>query len=142
MSRALSLAGQNLGHSVDPRTLARTHPWLALAGAAVGGFAAAAALTPTQEQIALRRIRELERALNPTGHVEVSPQTEKPKKEKGVLATLLREVMKSAGPIISSSLAGAVSGMQPPPQPVDGSEAPSTMDQPYAAGNSAGPGTT
>ncbi|HVT82229.1 MAG TPA: hypothetical protein VHM90_16420, partial [Phycisphaerae bacterium] len=142
MSRALNVMGQNLGQSVDPRAWARTHPWATLAGAAVGGFAAAAALTPTQEQTALRRIRELERALNVGRDVEIPADAVKPKTEKGVLSALLREVMKSAGPIISSTLAGAVAGKQASPQPVDASDAASTMDQPYAAGNPASPGTT
>jgi hypothetical protein len=142
ISRALSVMGQNLGNSADPRAWARTHPWATLAGAAVGGFATAAMLTPTQEQTALRRIRELERALNIGREVEISADAVKPKKEKSILSTLLREVMKSAGPIISSSLAGAVAGKQAQPDPEDLAAAAPPMGQPYAAGNSASPGTT
>ncbi|HEY7086699.1 MAG TPA: hypothetical protein VH518_01340 [Tepidisphaeraceae bacterium] len=38
ISRTLHLMKQNLGHSVDPRALGRTHPWASMGVAAIGGF--------------------------------------------------------------------------------------------------------
>jgi hypothetical protein len=40
MARTAKLLGKNLGRSVDPRTWAKSHPWLSLSAAVVAGFAA------------------------------------------------------------------------------------------------------
>ncbi len=73
---ALSRTAQELlnkvSHGVDPRELAKDHPWLTLAAAAAGGFAAAAIAVPSKEQQALKRLAEMERAVgiarNGNGH--------------------------------------------------------------------------
>jgi hypothetical protein len=105
--------GRSMGGVVDPRALTGEHPWLALAGAAVAGFAAGAVLMPSKEQRALKRLAEFERALGlrppkrDTGTDSQSSDdttaTGKPVK-KGLLASLAGDLIRSVGPALASAL--------------------------------------
>jgi len=53
-----------LGQGVDPKAWAREHPWVTIGAAAVAGFAATAALVPSKEEQALKKLAAIERALN------------------------------------------------------------------------------
>ena len=50
-----------LGQGVDPKAWAREHPWMAVGAAAVAGFAATAALVPSKEEQALKKLASIER---------------------------------------------------------------------------------
>lgn len=63
LSRTARELMNKLGQGVDPRELAKQHPWLTLAAAAAGGFAAASIAVPSKEQQALKRLGEMERAV-------------------------------------------------------------------------------
>jgi hypothetical protein len=64
------------------------------------------------------------------------------KKEKSMLGVLMRELLRTAGPIISSTLTAAVAGMQAQPQPVEGDGAQAATNTAYDANRTESPGTT
>jgi len=120
MSRVLKLAGSNIGYGVNPRTLARTHPWITLGSVAAGTFATVAFLIPTREQLAekrtLRRLAAIERAVflrhrDPGWAVRSNGSdgngTHKPA-NRGFAHKLLDEVIKTIRPAIISALAAGV----------------------------------
>ena len=54
-----------LAEGADPRLWAKQYPWATLGVSAVAGFVAASMLVPSREQQALKKLAEIERALNP-----------------------------------------------------------------------------
>ena len=108
-----------LGQGVDPKAWARQHPWMAIGGAAVAGFAATAAIVPSKEQQALRKLAELERALHPP---TPQPGNGDTKKEKaGILGAIAVEALSLLKPVLTSILTARMGGATPP----DGSQAES-----------------
>lgn len=63
MQRTAQELLEKLKTDVDPRQLAKEHPWISLAVAAAGGFTAAVVAVPSKEQQALKRLAEMERAV-------------------------------------------------------------------------------
>jgi len=63
IARVKSDIVHDLADGADPRQWLKVAPWTTLAGAAVAGFLAAAAVVPSKEEQALRRLRKLEKAL-------------------------------------------------------------------------------
>jgi len=117
-----------LGHGVDPKAWARQHPWMAIGGAAVAGFAATAALVPSKEQQALRKLAELERALHPP---MLQPTNGDAKKAKaGILTTIALEAFALLRPVLASILTAQMGGGQAPPEapPTDTNGHPSPPD--------------
>ena len=99
---------------MDPRAWMRAAPWTTLAAAAVTGFVAAAAAVPSKEQQALKRLREIEKALNSNGRPHgrsIDPITESSARAvesghgsflKGLAGQVLRACAASASSSISS----------------------------------------
>jgi hypothetical protein len=56
ISRVLSDLGNDLGQAANPSYLMRRYPWLTLGASAIAGFAATAALVPSKEEQALRKL--------------------------------------------------------------------------------------
>ena len=54
-----------LAEGVNPTEWAKQYPWATLGASAVAGFVAATMLIPSREQQALKKLAEIERALNP-----------------------------------------------------------------------------
>ena len=54
-----------LADGADPRVWMQQYPWATLGVAAVAGFVATTVLVPSREQQALKKLAEIERALNP-----------------------------------------------------------------------------
>jgi hypothetical protein len=131
IKNTLSDLGEQLGKAADPRLLTQSHPWAAVGTAAIAGFIAAAAFVPSREDRALKRLAKIEQALS--GHngngketVKTTQAGGKTKVEKkGMLSTVLGELVKSMGPALASSLTAAVSidsnmkrsGQSAPPPP-------------------------
>src|SRR4051794_14895143 len=65
ISRALSELGSGLGQAANLNAVMRQHPWMTLGASAVAGFFATAALVPSKEDQALKKLAKIERALNP-----------------------------------------------------------------------------
>lgn len=65
IGRAVGDLKEALAQGVDPRLWAKQYPWATLGVSAIAGFAATAMLVPSREQQALKKLAEIERALNP-----------------------------------------------------------------------------
>src|SRR6266404_6128509 len=104
MSKAWQDMKAKLGQGVDPKAWAQEHPWVAVGAAAVAGFVATAALVPSKEEQALKKLAAIERALNP-------PPAERSgngdgKREKGsILGNILHEALGLLRPVLASVVA-------------------------------------
>ena len=65
IGRAVGELKEALAQGADPRLWAKQYPWATLGVSALAGFAATAMLVPSREQQALKKLAEIERALNP-----------------------------------------------------------------------------
>jgi len=102
-----------LGQGVDPKAWAKEHPWIAVGAAAVAGFAATAALVPSKEEQALKKLAAIERALN-VGRERVEPNGNgKHEKGGGMLKTVLTEAAGLLRPVLASFVASQMGGQQP-----------------------------
>ena len=100
VARTFHEIGGGLGRSVDVRAWTGEHPWAAMSSAAVAGFAAVALLVPSKRGRALRRLAEIERALQTRMEVkEPQPQTDHPEQpiplKPGFGTLMMREVAKT-----------------------------------------------
>ncbi|HEY8747830.1 MAG TPA: hypothetical protein VIM11_07640 [Tepidisphaeraceae bacterium] len=112
MSRVLQDLKAKLAQGVDPKAWAQQHPWMAIGAAAVAGFAATAALVPSKEEQALKKLASIERALN-TGP-ERADSNGNGVHEKGSFAgTILKEVLGMVRPILASLVAANMGGVRP-----------------------------
>jgi len=98
-----------VGHGVDPKAWAKQHPWFAIGGAAVAGFAATAALVPSKEEQALRKLAELERALHPPTPAQTKNGDAK-REKAGLLTTILIETFAMLRPVLTSILTAQMGG--------------------------------
>jgi hypothetical protein len=67
ISDVLSDLRADLAQAANPGYFMKKYPWLTLGASAVAGFAATAALVPSKEEQALKKLARIERALNPAG---------------------------------------------------------------------------
>ncbi len=144
LSRTLSLIGKNLGQSVDPRAWAQEHPWLTLAGAAVGGFVAACAVVPTKEDQAIKRLARIERAIAPKPPVVVAADgdSDRHPANKGVVHGLLNQVLKSIQPAIMSAITAGITAKvakEPDPPANDPNNPAASSGAGYPPGGPTGP---
>ncbi len=99
-----------LVQSVSPIQWTRQHPWIGLSAGAVAGFVAATMAVPSKEQQALRKLRRIEAALNPSREARQEngksdrDHDSKDKKKGSLLGTLLHELAGAAGPLLMSVL--------------------------------------
>jgi len=118
ISRTLSDLGTSLGNGANLSAWTREYPWLTLGATTVAGFVAAAAIVPSKEQQALRRLAKIERALNPE-----PPKKKKSDSEDGdgqddvkrfqsgrqsFMRSVLGEVIKAVQPAVLSMLTAGV----------------------------------
>lgn len=110
-----------LGQGVAPAEWAKEYPWITVGAAAVAGFVATAALVPSKEEQALKKLAAIERALNPGPAREEDHSNGNGRKEgPGVLGTILHEALNIAKPVLLSMMsagiggAGATAAQQPP----------------------------
>jgi hypothetical protein len=120
ISRVLSDLGSDLGQAVHPGYLMRKYPWLTLGASAVAGFAASAALVPSKEDQALKKLAKIERALHPApprtkkhtdGEDDESPGDGArgyKSGRKSLGRAILSEVIKAIQPAILSLLTAGV----------------------------------
>ena len=118
ISRKLSQIGTDLGVALSPGTVMRGHPWMTLAGSTVAGFAAAAVLIPSKEDLALRKLAKIERALNPPPPPRKTDVDDEDDRESGVkgyksgrssfLRSMMGEVLKTIQPAVLSMLTAGV----------------------------------
>jgi hypothetical protein len=132
ISRVLSDLGSDLGQAANPAHLMHKYPWLTLGASAIAGFAATAALVPSKEEQALKKLAKIERALNPpppppkkksdNGEDEES-RGEGAKSYKSGRTSLgravLGEVIKAIQPAIMSVLTAGVTAKAAQPDAAD-----------------------
>ena len=115
----LSDLGADLGQAANPGPLMRKHPWLTIGASVVAGFAASAALVPSKEQQALRKLAKIERALNPAPPPKKKDDDGDEPADQGAkdfktgrtsfTRTLLGEVIKAVQPALLSMLTAGIS---------------------------------
>jgi hypothetical protein len=120
---AFSSFKTDLSQGLDPKGLAKQHPWIAIGAAAVAGFAAASTLVPSKEEQALKKLSRIEQALRPepfSAPPRPAPaeQTGEPQSLKG---RVFAEILAALKPALSSALAAyAATRPAPDPQPTNG----------------------
>jgi hypothetical protein len=117
LTRTLSELGTGLGQSVNLAGWTRQYPWMTLGASAVAGFVASAALVPSKEDQALKKLAKIERALNPAPP-KPERQADGAVADEGAHAyktgrqslgrTLLGEVIKAVQPALLSMLTAGV----------------------------------
>src|SRR5258706_3125470 len=106
-----------LGQGVDPKAWAEEHPWIAVGTAAVAGFVATAALVPSREEQALRKLAAIERALTPPPPPERSGNGDGKHEKGGMLGTILHEALGLLRPVLASVMAANLGGAAAPQDP-------------------------
>ena len=113
MTRALKNGIADIGHGVDPRRLAGSHPWLSLLVAAVAGFVASAAVVPSEEDQLLKKLSKIENRWTapraaPLPARSVSPDHDrdgkKDKKHTSFMGLVTAELIKLARPMVTTLL--------------------------------------
>lgn len=99
---------RQLEQGVDPRRLARDHPWVAVGSAAVAGFVAAMLAVPSPEDAALKRLERIERALQGAngqadGAAHGEPAAEASKHSR-LLRLFARRLFKALQPTLMAAL--------------------------------------
>lgn len=111
LAHAWQQAKTRLGQGVAPSEWAKEYPWITVGAAAVAGFVATAALVPSKEQQALKKLAAIERALNP-GPVREEDHSngDGHKESHGILGTILHEALNIAKPVLLSMMSAGIGG--------------------------------
>src|SRR5688572_22493693 len=106
ISRTAEQLRGDLMQLADPRGWMQTHPWATLAASAVAGFSATAAVVPSKDQQALKRLQKLEEAIARAEHPErFDGKASKKAGGSGITGMMYRVVQ----PMIISTLTGFLS---------------------------------
>jgi hypothetical protein len=117
MHRAWSDIAAGLQQGVNPAEWTRDYPWIALLSATAAGFVAGATIVPSKQQQTLRKLAELERALNPP-----LPQPPPPSDSSDNAAPRSRlwfeltcQLLRVVAPILGRAVAAAIAepGIEP-----------------------------
>lgn len=109
MTHAWSQLKARLGQGVAPQAWAKEYPWITVGAAAVAGFVATAALVPSKEEQALKKLAAIERALNPAPpRKEEHSNGNGSKGGQGLMGTILHEVLNIAKPVLLSMMSAGV----------------------------------
>jgi hypothetical protein len=129
ISHVIDEIKNDLAKGADPRGWVQVAPWTSLGVAAAAGFVAAAAMIPSKEDQALKRLRKIEEALSPhrgNGHAE-PVDSNNPKgvaaatSSKSFLSQLAGQVLHAIQPVLISTLtAGVTAKAAQPDQPAAG----------------------
>jgi hypothetical protein len=141
-----------LAEGANPVEWAKQYPWATLGASAVAGFVAATMLIPSREQQALKKLAEIERALNPEPRRRAE-RDEHPDSVDGkagadgyqsgkqsFMTALLGEAIKAVRPALISLLTAGVAGHTAKPSPEEMKAAAAAEDA--GQGDAADPGAT
>ena len=118
MSHAWGQVKARLGQGVAPQEWAKEYPWITVGAAAVAGFIATAALVPSKEEQALKKLAAIERALNPAPPREEEHSNGNARKEGGgMVGTILHEILNVAKPVLLSMMSAGIGAAVPHAQP-------------------------
>jgi hypothetical protein len=135
-----------LAEGVDPRAWMQQYPWATLGVSAVAGFVATTMLVPSREQQALKKLAEIERALNPPPRRrEERERDEHPDSVDGkagaddykagkqsFMTALLGEAIKAVRPALISLLTAGVTAKAAKPSEEEMQAAAAAEDQKQA----------
>lgn len=142
-----------LVEGVNPLEWAKQYPWATLGVSAVAGFVATTMLVPTREQQALKKLAEIERALNPPPkRREERERDEHPDSVDGkegaegykagrqsFLTAVLGEAIKAVRPALISLLTAGVTAKAAKPSEQEMEAAAAAEDQKQANGDNPKP---
>jgi hypothetical protein len=122
IARTLSEIGAGLGQSVNLSGWTRQYPWITLGASTIAGFVATAALVPSKEDQALRKLAKIERALNPAP-VPEKAETEEPDGSakhyktgrQSFTRSILGELIKAVQPALLSMITAGVAARSAKP---------------------------
>ena len=145
ISRVVADLKHDLGQGVDPRAWIQVAPWTTLAGAAVAGFVAAAAMISSKEQQALKRLAQIEKALNSNGHHRQPASSDNGDPAQAVesgrgsfLSGLAGQVLRAVQPVLMSAITAGVTAKTVEKDPPTGGTEPgaaATGEPPPPAAN-------
>lgn len=121
MGAACTQATKEMANGVNPLKWAESHPWIALATAAVGGFVAATQIVSSRDEQMLKKLEKIQDALTGQSKRErererarvdeqLDPDAKPPKQHRSFLSIIGTELIKYLGPALSSALSAAVAG--------------------------------
>jgi hypothetical protein len=143
LSAAFGDLSRSLRDGIDPKAWTKEHPWAMVAGAAVAGFAAAAAFVPSKEDQALRRLAAMERALMPkpsrSNGAAAQPDAGEDggakdfaKGRSGFMGAIGRQLLETIKPALMSALTAGITAKAATPDNEYQAPQPPPSD-PYAA---------
>ena len=140
-----------LAEGADPRAWMQQYPWATMGAAAVAGFVATTMLVPSREQQALKKLAEIERALNP----EPRRKTERERDEhpdsvdgkagaddykagrQSFMTALMGEAIKAVRPALISLLTAGVTAKAAKPSQEEMQAAAAAEDSNQQSGGNA-----
>jgi len=148
IGRVVSEIKGALAQGADPRTWVHQYPWATLGATAVAGFVAATMLIPSREQQALKKLAEIERALNPPPRSKAErerddhPDSVDGKADaddyksgkQSIMTALLGEAIKAVRPALISLLTAGVTAKAARPSEDEMKAAAAAEDQDQGQG--------
>ena len=152
IARVVSEMKAALAEGANPKDWLHQYPWATLGASAVAGFVAASMLIPSREQQALKKLAEIERALNPEPRRRAERERdEHPDSVDGkagadayrtgrqsFMTAMMGEAIKAVRPALISLLTAGVTAKASKPSQEEMQQAAATEDQGQAMGT--GPG--
>jgi hypothetical protein len=127
ISNVIGEIKRDVATSVDPRAWLQVHPWTTMASAAVAGFVAAAAVVPSKEQQALKRLAAIEKALSPSTKrrdadaADDDPGAAQVEKGRGsFLSGVAGHLLRAIQPVLMSAVTAGVTAKVAEPNGADG----------------------
>jgi hypothetical protein len=154
IGRVVSELKGALAEGADPRAWMQQYPWATMGAAAVAGFVATTMLVPSREQQALKKLAEIERALNP----EPRRRSERERDEhpdsvdgkagsddykagrQSFMTAILGEAIKAVRPALISLLTAGVTAKAAKPSEEEMQAAAAAEDQKQQNGETGGQG--
>lgn len=154
IARAMNELKGALAEGVDPRAWMQQNPWATMGAAAVAGFVATTLLVPSREQQALKKLAEIERALNPEPRRRAERERdEHPDSVDGkagadaykggkqsFMTALMGEAIKAVRPALISLLTAGVTAKASKPSDEEMAAAAAAGQNQAANGGPSGPG--
>jgi hypothetical protein len=132
-TQTLSEIATGLGRGASVKAWTAEHPWVMVSSAAIAGFTVACATVPSKQESALRKLAQLEAALNPSKSETSDNHKETNGKEATqghFLASMTAAILKGVAPALASALTAVFSSHSPevptPPDTADASDPMST----------------
>ncbi|HZZ41574.1 MAG TPA: hypothetical protein VFE58_01430 [Tepidisphaeraceae bacterium] len=105
---AFTAMTNDLNKGLDPRTVTKQHPWIAVGTAVVAGFVAANAMVPSKEEQAMKKLARVERALHPQAYSDYAAgagrEPARAQEQPSMMKKVLSEVVAALKPALSSML--------------------------------------